>query len=95
MSWYSPSPISMTDTDKRLEVSEPGRDARRNHPRQSELRGLDALDAYVIEQRDGYSIATGFHTSNSCYFISVQTPADKWKLAVDHFSWLNHNCQRS
>ena len=43
---------------------------------------------------DGYSITTGFHTSNRCYFISVQTHADKWRLAVDRFSWLNHNCQR-
>ena len=43
---------------------------------------------------DGYSIATGFHTSNSCYFNSVQTHADKWKLAVDRFSRLHRNCQR-
>ena len=53
-----------------------------------------SLDAYVIEHGNGYSITTGFHTSNRCYFIPVQTHADKWRLAVDRFSWLNHNCQR-
>ena len=44
----SRSPISMTDTDKTLEVSESWRDARRNHPRQGEFRGLDAYRARVI-----------------------------------------------
>jgi hypothetical protein len=88
-SWCSRSSISMTYTDRAQEVSESGRDASRNHPRQGESRRLDALDALVIEYGNGYSIATGFCTSNRCYSISAQTHAP-----VNCFSRLNRNCAR-